>query len=74
MDSPIDSTAVIRMQQDFDEFLSAGGSRLEHPSFRLNLDLDINSKRNKPICDHTIKKIIGNALLQDFISLFLIFC
>lgn len=63
MESPGDSTAVIRMRKDFDAFISGSGSNLEHPSFRLNLDADVypSTTRHQPTFTEATRKILGNT-------------
>ncbi|XP_070187007.1 mitotic spindle assembly checkpoint protein MAD1-like isoform X2 [Littorina saxatilis] len=49
MESPGDSTAVIRMRKDFDAFILGSGSRIEQPSFRRNLDAEVfSNSKSKP--------------------------
>ncbi|KAL8625266.1 hypothetical protein ACOMHN_030024 [Nucella lapillus] len=40
MDSPVDSTEIIRMRKDFNAFLSGSGRRIDQSTLRLNLDAD----------------------------------
>ncbi|KAK7500988.1 hypothetical protein BaRGS_00007868 [Batillaria attramentaria] len=58
MDSPVDNTAVFRMRKDFDAFLSGSGTRLEMPSFRLDLDKKLGPSRKKPATNEDIRAII----------------
>ena len=64
MESPGDSTAVIRMRKDFDDFISGSGSKLEQPSFRLNLDAEVypSVKGHQPTSTEAIRKVLGNYL------------
>lgn len=58
MESPADSTAVIRMRKDFDKFLSGSRNWLEASSFRLDLDANIGASRRKPAPVPDVKAII----------------
>ncbi|XP_076459747.1 mitotic spindle assembly checkpoint protein MAD1-like [Babylonia areolata] len=62
MDSPVDSTAVIRMRKDFNAFISDSGRRLEQPSFRLNFDaadISTSDRRRTPSSSNdSIKAIL----------------
>ena len=66
MASPGDSTAVIRMQKDFNAFISGSGDKREQPSIRLNLDAEVYSimKRHQPSSSsssESIQSILGKT-------------
>lgn len=70
MEPSLDTTASIRMQKDFDAFLSGIENKGEHPSFLLDLDGNLtkglpNPKQQKDASSLNIKHLTGKHF-SDF--------